>query len=223
MLMSNPLRELAAWHSGSDPYRKPDSYLDEYHRLFEPNRMLPIRLLELGVHRGASIAIWENYFPFATVVGIDAQTKPDNFPASSRCHFVQGGQDDIAVLDLAIAIAGGPFDIVVDDCSHVGSTTARSFAHLFAKGLTPGGIYVIEDICTAFTSGGGVDAAPFDPPVIGLPGMIHVFPSHQNGMVGLVKQLLDHSQAPTAIHQFTEYPIQRLTVLTNIAILHKFK
>jgi len=35
--------------------------------------------------------------------------------------------------------------------------------------------------------------------------------------------LLDHSQAPTAAGAYTEYPIERLTVMTNIAILHKAK
>ncbi len=223
MAERNLLIELAATLYGTDPYRKPDSYLREYERLFEPLRLLPIRLLELGVHQGASITIWENYFPLATVVGLDGQAKPASFPASERFHFVHGAQDNVELLDQAIAIAGGPFDIIIDDCSHLGCHTARSFAHLFRNGLSPGGIYIIEDICTAFTSGGGWDAAPFDPPQIGLPGMPQVFPSHQNGMVGLIKQLLDHSQAPTAAGAYTEYPIERLTVMTNFAVLHKAK
>jgi len=129
----------------------------------------------------------------------------------------------VVLLDQAIAIAGAPFDIIIDDCSHLGCHTARSFAHLFTKGLRPGGIYIIEDICTAFTSGGGWDAAPFNPPEIGLPGMPRVFPSHQNGMIGLIKQLLDHSQAPTAAGRYTEYPIEKLTIRTNLAVLHKAK
>ena len=219
----NPLIEMSAALYGADQARKPDIYLREYHRLFAPLRSLPIRLLELGVRYGASMKMWEKYFPHATVVGLDGEAKPASFPADQRFHFVWGAQDDPALLDQAIALAGGPFDIVIDDCSHLGCHTARSFAHLFRKGLKPGGIYIIEDTCTAFTSGGGWDAAPFNPPEIGLPGMPQMFPSHQHGMIGLVKQLLDHAQAPTAAGAYTEYPIERLTIMTNIAILHKAK
>jgi hypothetical protein len=223
MAETNFLTELAATLYGNDPYRKPDIYLREYHRLFEPLRLLPICLLELGVYQGASMSLWEHYFPLATVVGLDDEAKPASFPTNQRFHFVHGAQDNVALLDEAIAIAGAPFDIIIDDCSHFGCHTARSFAYLFRKGLKPGGIYIIEDICTAFTSCGGWDAAPFNPPEIGLAGMPKVFPSHQNGMIGLIKQLLDHSQAPTAAGAYTEYRIEKLTVMTNLAVLHKAK
>jgi hypothetical protein len=220
--MADSLSELASTiYAIDDPYRKPELYLNEYHRLFEPLRHLPIRLLELGVHQGMSMKLWESYFPLATIVGLDGEIKPASFPAGPRFHFMHGAQDDPALLDRAIEAAGGPFHIVIDDCSHLGCHTARSFAHLFGKGLMLGGIYVIEDICTAFTEGGGWDAAPFKAPAIGLPGMPQVFPSHQNGMVGLVKQLLDHSQAPTVAGGYTDYPIERVTVLTNFAVVHK--
>src|SRR5215831_17564369 len=204
MTETNLLSELAVPLYGNDPYRKADIYLREYDRLFAPMRLLPIRFLELGVHQGTSMAIWEKYFPLATVVGVDIQPKPPSFPTADRFHFVQGAQDDVAVLDLALANAGGPFDIILDDCSHLGCHAARSFAHLFKKGLVPGGIYIIEDICAAFSSN-VVDAAPFNPPTIGLPGTPSVFPSHEHGMVGLIKQLIDHTQGPTAAGAYTEY------------------
>ena len=56
---------------------------------------------------------------------------------------------------------------------------------------------------------------------IGVPDMPKVFPSHQYGMVGLVKQLLDHAMAPTVQGSHTRFAIEKLTVLTNIAIIHK--
>jgi hypothetical protein len=37
------------------------------------------------------------------------------------------------------------FDIIIDDCSHIGEFTALSFWHLFDRHLKPGGLYVIED------------------------------------------------------------------------------
>lgn len=206
---------------GNDPYKKPSIYLNEYDRLFHGLRDLPIRLLELGVYRGMSMQMWKEYFPLAVVVGLDGAVKPEAFPTEERFHFIHGGQDDPKYLDQAIVAAGGPFDIIIDDCSHLGCHTARSFAYMFPGALNPGGIYVIEDTCTAFTSCGEYDAAPYAPPEIGLPGMPRVFPSHDHGMIGLIKQLIDHSQAPTAAGGYTRYPIERIIVLTNMAVVMK--
>jgi hypothetical protein len=215
------LDALAVRYYGADLSRKPLSYLAEYDRLFRPMRDGPIRFLELGVQRGISMLIWRDYFPHATIVGLDSSPKPESFPEEPRFHFIHGGQDDPARLDEAVVRAGGPFDIIIDDASHLGYLTARSFAYLFPTCLRPGGVYVIEDICTAFTSGGDFDAAEYVPAEIGLPGIPRIFPSHQHGMVGLVKQLFDHAMAPTAAGGYTRYAIERMTVLSNIAILHK--
>lgn len=201
--------------------RKPKIYLDEYERLFQPMRNQPIRLFELGVHSGLSMQMWQHYFPVATVVGLDGEVKPAGFPSESRFHFMHGAQDDIDLLAKAVTAAGGPFDIIIDDASHLGCHTGRSFAWLFPNGLKPGGIYIIEDTCTAYTSGRGWDAAPFVSPKIGVAGMPKVFPSHQHGMIGLIKQLIDHAQAPTAVGGYTCYSIERMTVQTNFVVLHK--
>jgi len=215
------LNALAEHYYGEDPSRKPDWYLAEYDRLFGCWRDLPIRLLELGIQRGHSMLIWKEYFPRATIVGLDCDPRPERFPQDSRFHFVQGGQDDPAVLDQAIAAAGAPFDIIIDDASHLGYLTARSFSYLFPLALKRGGIYVIEDICTAFRPAGEFDATDYAPAEIGLPEMARVFPSHQHGMVGLMKQLFDHTMAPIVTGDYTRYAIERMTVLANLAIFHK--
>jgi hypothetical protein len=143
------------------------------------------------------------------------------FPKEERIHFIQGGQDDHSALDKAIRVAGGPFDIIIDDASHVGHITARSFAHLFPSGLKEGGFYVIEDICTAFLTGHFPDAEVYHPAKIGEPGEMNIFPSHQNGMVGLVKQIFDHVMSPTASGAYSSYAIERMLILANIAIIQK--
>jgi Methyltransferase domain len=194
-------------------------YTNEYDRLFSPIRSQPIRLLEIGVHTGASMRMWKEYFPIATIVGIDQAEKPADFPNEKRFKFVQGDQANPAVLDLAVSLAGDEFDVIIDDGSHVGCHTALTFAYLFPR-LKPGGIYIIEDIGTAFYPE-SYDGAPYSPPEIGLPGMPRIFPSHQHGMVGFIKQLIDHTQEPTLRLQYTRYAIERMIVMTNIAILHK--
>jgi hypothetical protein len=183
-------------------------------------RDAPLRLLELGVKFGATMFLWSDYFPNATIVGLDIADRPERFPADKRVHFVQGSQDDPAALDKCAAIAGGPFDIILDDASHIGRLSAASFAYLFPRALKPRGFYVIEDICTAFLPE-FPDAEPFSPPEIGRHQDARRFPSHEAGMVGVIKQLFDHVMAPTAQGGYSRYAIQRMLVLTNIAIMEK--
>jgi hypothetical protein len=213
------LHSLAEKYYGLDPNRKQSHYLAEYERFLEPLRTKPIRLLELGVRDGASMLLWREYLPRATVVGIDMDAMPTVFPSEARFHFLQGSQDDEAVLRRAIDAAGGPFDLIVDDCSHVGHLSARSFAYLFRNGLRDGGLYVLEDICAAFLPH-FPDYEPFSLRDLGPSAGVKDFPNHQNGMIGLMKQIMDHVMAPTVL-AVSPYKIETLTVRSNIALVRK--
>jgi hypothetical protein len=214
------LNALADRYYGSDPNRKPATYLTEYERLFGPMRHAPLRLLELGGKISASMLLWSDYFPNATIVGFDAGDRPKDFPTDKRIHFVQGSQDDRTALDKCAEAAGGQFDIIVDDASHIGRLSASSFSYLFPRLLKPGGFYVIEDICTAFLPE-FPDSEPFDASEIGRQQGDRHFPSHQVGMVGVIKQLFDHVMAPVAQGHHSRYAIERMFILTNIAIVQK--
>jgi hypothetical protein len=206
---------------GRHPSRKPSIYLNEYAKWFAPLRNQPIRIFEIGVQQGLSMKLWEQFFPHAIVVGLDGDAKPAEFPESKRFHFVQAWQDDALAMKRALDLAGGPFDIIIDDASHLGCHTARSFALLFPDGLKKGGIYVMEDICTSFNYETDYDAVQLVPAEMGIPGMPKIFPSAQHGMVGVVKQLMDHAMSPTVFGGYTRYPIEKMTILTNIAFFHK--
>jgi hypothetical protein len=47
------------------------------------------------------------------------------------------------------------------------------------------------------------------------------FPSHQMGMVGVVKQILDHVMSPLAAESASKYAAEKMWILPNIAILQK--
>jgi len=215
------LDDLSTKYYGNDINRKPISYLAEYERFLAPIRHEPIKLLELGVRSGASMQMWRDYLPLATIVGIDIDEKPAEFPNDTRIHFLRGSQDNIDVLSQAMTLASGPFDVIIDDCSHIGHVSARSFAYLFPKALRSGGMYIIEDICTAFLAEHFRDAEPYCQRTLIVHGTPTRFPSHQNGMVGVVKQLFDHVMAPTANGGTTPYPIERMLILSNIVLLQK--
>ena len=73
----------------------------------------------------------------------------------------KGDQGDPGYLD-GLAAGIGPLDIVIDDGSHINEHVITSFNALFPH-VRPGGLYVIEDVQTAYWPGwGGRDGAPRD-------------------------------------------------------------
>lgn len=123
-------------------------YLPLYERYFGPFRGRPVRMLEIGILNGGSIGLWRKYFgPDATIFGIDI-----NPECAERVHAPNqariGSQADPEFLRRTVAEMGG-VDIILDDGSHVASHQRASFQALFPL-LAEGGLYVIEDLHTAY-------------------------------------------------------------------------
>jgi SAM-dependent methyltransferase len=120
-------------------------YLRNYEEYFRPFLESDVRLLELGVFHGGSLLLWRDYFERGLVVGLDLNPVEIE-DSTGRIRFYQGGQQDTELLDrIARECAPEGFDIIIDDCSHVGTLARASFWHLFDRHLKPGGLYVIED------------------------------------------------------------------------------
>jgi hypothetical protein len=204
-----------------DVTRKHESYLALYTRLLEPRRDAPLRILELGVSSGASMLMWRDFLPRAMIIGIDIAAAPACIIDQPRIHFLKGSQDDPETLDRAAYLAGGFFDLIVDDASHLGYLTKRSFNYLFPRWLAPGGSYVIEDIGTAFLpaypDGSEYVLPPWEDAVRGT----ELFTSHQFGMVGMVKQLIDHLMQELITGRRSYLPVRRIEIESNIAIIEK--
>jgi len=204
------------------------AYFENYERLFGPIAEEKIALLELGVKRGGSLKIWRDYFTNGTIVGLDIS--PVHLEDDTgRIHVYQGMQQDMQLLDrIAAQRAPDGFDVVIDDCAHIGEFSAISFWHLFEHHLKPGGMYVIEDWGTGYWQKWpdgkryriNLDPSSFRsrlrplverllarpavksrPELFRLVGaaMNHLvrkkFPTHQYGMVGFIKQLVDECAA----------------------------
>jgi len=130
-----------------------DDYFRNYERLFAPLADRKIHLLELGISHGGSLELWRDYFRKGTIAGIDISEIRIDDP-SGRIHVYRGLQQDAALLDRARAeTAPDGFDIIIDDCSHIGEFTAMSFWHLFDNHLKPGGLFVIEDWGAGYMKG----------------------------------------------------------------------
>jgi len=119
------------------------SYIEVYEKLFAPIRDSCTKVLEVGIHHGASINIWLNYFQNAHIVGIDPNPLVTyDFSNNSRISiFKQNAYDMTLVTSLGLET----FDIVIDDGPHTRASMI-DFATMYSKLLKPGGILVIEDI-----------------------------------------------------------------------------
>jgi hypothetical protein len=125
-------------------------YLRHYDRLFDKMRDMPITLMEIGVDRGGSLQTWTQYFPQATIVGVDINPACSRF-AEGRCIVEIGSQADPTFLRY-IAEKWRP-SIVIDDGSHQADHIILTFSTIYPL-LRPGGIYVIEDVSMHTREGG---------------------------------------------------------------------
>jgi SAM-dependent methyltransferase len=164
---------------------KPSGHQAIYDRLFGPIRLMPLAILELGVYNGGSIKTWEEYFPCARVAGIDR--KLPALDVSQRVRLYEGDQADVNLLaQVAAEVAPNGFDIIIDDCAHIGALAKTSFWCLFDNHLRPGGLYCIEDWTTGFWP-----TWPDGHEYVAEPDTERHMPSHDGGMIGFIKQLVD--------------------------------
>ena len=111
----------------------------------------PIRMLEIGVDRGGSMQMWRRYLhPDSVLVGIDTNRKASQFDnPSQHLHVRIGAQQDTTFLR-SVLDEFGPFDVILDDGSHLTSHMVDTFRYLFPNGLASGGVYIVEDIGTNY-------------------------------------------------------------------------
>jgi hypothetical protein len=160
-LISEPFDELTllANQYGSD---KGTQHLDRhgytriYSALLQEHRSKPIRLLEIGLlHPGdarwrkgrlntvPSLMMWSSYLPSAHIFGFDiADFSAVSVPRVSIYRGDASSRQDLLEMILA---TGGQFDIIIDDASHASPHQQIALGVLFEH-VSPGGLYVIEDL-----------------------------------------------------------------------------
>jgi hypothetical protein len=159
------LNELSARY-GSDKWGGLHWYTPHYMNHFAPLRYDPVQVLEIGIGGykyascgGESLHMWQHFFPRGLVYGMDLYPKPG--VRGPRIRTIQGDQNDPSFLR-SLAAEFGPFDIIIDDGSHINEHVRTSFEELFAS-VRPGGYYVIEDLHTSYWPDFGGEAPPCSP------------------------------------------------------------
>lgn len=130
-------------------------YIPIYEKYFSKFKRKKIRFLEIGVGKGGSLQMWRKYFGNnAIIFGIDINPECKKFNTENEQIRI-GSQVDESFLKLVIEEMGG-VDIILDDGSHEMGHIVSSLLFLFPK-LNYGGIYMIEDLHTAYWTdyGGG--------------------------------------------------------------------
>ena len=126
-------------------------YEDRLSRFHSIDRMV---LLELGIHQGQSLEMWDEFFENATIVGV-ALTEGSKSFSGGRRHVRIGSQSNSTFLDMIIAEFGAP-SIIIDNAAHEPGYQIRTLHHLLPE-MKRGGAYIIEDIDTIYpniSSGG---------------------------------------------------------------------
>jgi SAM-dependent methyltransferase len=123
-------------------------YTRWYEPMFAPMRQVPLNILEIGVGNGASLNLWEAYFPNARITGLDINEK---------LLSLNRPRVEVRMLNSGIPLrweqyleTPRSFDIIIDDGGHCLEDVLCALPRLWPT-LTPGGYYIIEDLgCDKF-------------------------------------------------------------------------
>ena len=181
-------------------------YTPHYHRFFEHVRHKPLRIFEIGVggyenpnEGGGSLRLWKAYFQNSQIVSVDIFDKQTL--QEERIKIYRGSQTDTELLE-KINHEMGPFDIIIDDGSHINSHIITSFKFLFPL-LAKNGTYVVEDLQTSYWQKYGGDS---------------FYLRNNNTAMNYFKQLLDSLN-----HEEIENPFYRPSYFDqNIVSMHFF-
>lgn len=125
--------------------RLPHDYLRHYEAFLKDFRNDDIVIVEFGCETGASLRMWEDYFPKATIYGVDIVTTAQQY-VTERINIVIGNAVHSDTFEaIEEDLQGKQPAIIIDDASHAWSEQ-RTTLMMFWQMLAPGGIYIIEDL-----------------------------------------------------------------------------
>jgi hypothetical protein len=89
--------------------------------------------------------MWREYFPNATIVGIDNRDRHIQIEGVDIHICSQENEEGL----FSLRGLYPDFGVIIDDASHISSKTITAFRALWPA-LAPGGVYVIEDLQTSY-------------------------------------------------------------------------
>jgi hypothetical protein len=142
--------------SGTDKFSR-HHYERYYDRWFAPFQDYPgLKLVEIGANQGHSLKSWSDYFSNASDIlgvayGESARGVDEKVKGLSGVYLYTGDQSKLSTMKFLQQ--RGPWNIIIDDGSHVPQHMIYSLYHLW-DAVVPGGLYVIEDLETNYWADG---------------------------------------------------------------------
>lgn len=126
-----------------------EHYFDIYDHLLGKFYESKVNYLEIGVQNGGSLEIAKKLFASdSLIIGMDIDPNCKRLEGKVANQIIIGSQVDDATL-LKVS-EFGPFDIIIDDGSHIQSHMIVTFFKLFPL-LSQNGVYIIEDTHTNYS------------------------------------------------------------------------
>lgn len=132
---------------GTDKSSEVHNYCVKYEKYLPFERQEYLKVLEIGILNGESLKIWKEYFYNSYIIGIDINPECKKYEEDKVIVEI-GSQVDQDFLKI-ISEKYGPFDMILDDGSHMNEHVIFSFEKLFPY-LKSKGVYIMEDTCCSY-------------------------------------------------------------------------
>lgn len=123
------------------------SYLELYELLLRSRKNTATNVLEIGICSGGSIKLWHDYFPKATIYGLDIISENDVWDELKNKERIKlyTSTDAYNINFFNSVLAKKKFDFMLDDGPHT-LESMISYITMYSKLLTDDGILILEDI-----------------------------------------------------------------------------
>lgn len=126
--------------------------LEVYEKLFAPFKALDmdecekaVRVMEIGTDGGGGLRMYQDYFPYGMIYGIDIAPTPDAAKDQPRIMHLQADAYTTTMVNAWKQLCPSLFHVIIDDGPHtLGSQ--EFFVQHYPNLLTPDGIAIVEDI-----------------------------------------------------------------------------
>jgi hypothetical protein len=124
-----------------------------YENLFKSKRNEKLLMAELGILEGASLRMWQEYFPFTDIYGFEYnQNFINDFKQKYNNDRITLSTINVCNVDSiknAFHTTGLNYDIIIEDTTHQFEDQIRVIQNVYNY-LKPGGVFIIEDIFKSY-------------------------------------------------------------------------